>query len=100
MGQRSTSRSISDDDTVVVGQIRGPHGVRGEVRVDPRTDVAGRFARGAVLDCEGVGPLTVEALRGERGQPIVKFAGIDTREAAEALANKLLRVTAADARKR
>jgi 16S rRNA processing protein RimM len=99
MGPRSTSRSISGDDTLVVGEIRGPHGLRGEVRIDPRTDVADRFAVGAVLDCDGVGALTVEVRRGPPEQPIVKFAGYDRREDAEKLNGKLLRVSRAEARK-
>ena len=92
MDQRSTSRSISDDEALVVGEIRGPHGMRGEVRVDPRTDVADRFAPGAVLICDEIGPLTVERIRGEKSQPIVRFVGIDSRAAAERLKDRLLRV--------
>ena len=65
MGPRSTSRSISEPDGLVVGVIKTPHGVRGEVRVDPRTDVAGRFREGAVLECDDIGPLTVASVRGE-----------------------------------
>jgi 16S rRNA processing protein RimM len=98
MGQRSTSRSISDDDTLVVGQIRGPHGVRGEVRVDPRSDIPGRFVKGAVLHCDGVGPVRIASRRGDDALPIVRFDGFDTREAAETLKDRLLRVSAADAR--
>lgn len=90
MDPRSTSRSISD--ALVVGEIRGPHGVDGEVRVDPRTDVPDRFAPGAVLLCDDVGPLTVRTVRGETAQPIVRFEGVDTREAAERLKDRLLRV--------
>jgi 16S rRNA processing protein RimM len=93
MAPRSTSRSISDDDTLVVGQIRGPHGVRGEVRLDPRSDVPGRFAPGATLDCEGVGPLTITSLRGPADQPIVGFVGYASREAALTLRDKYLRVS-------
>ena len=100
MGQRSTSRSTSGDDTLVVGQIRGPHGLRGEVRIDPRTDIPGRFARGAVLDCEGVGPVRIVSRRGDDALPIVRFDGFDTREAVETLKDKLLRVATADARKK
>jgi 16S rRNA processing protein RimM len=92
MDQRSTSRSTKDDESLVVGEIHGPHGVRGEVRVDPRTDIPDRFTPGAVLLCDDVGPLTVETVRGEMGRPIVHFAGVDSREAAERLSNKLLRV--------
>ncbi len=99
MGQRSTSRSISDDDALVVGEIRGPHGVRGEVRLDPRSDVEGRFAPGATLDCDGIGPLTITALRGTPAQPIVAFEGYTTREQAATLKDRFLRVPRAEARR-
>src|ERR671935_115438 len=92
MDPRSTSRSTNDDDALVVGEIRGPHGVRGEVRIDPRTDVPDRFAPGAVLLCDDVGPLTIETVRGESAQPIVRFAGVTSREGAERLKDHLLRV--------
>jgi 16S rRNA processing protein RimM len=98
MAQRSTSRSISDDP-LVVGLILGPHGVRGEVRIDPRTDVADRFRVGAVLECDDIGPLTVAAMRGEAAKPIVRFAGYESREAAEALRRKFLRVARSESRR-
>ena len=98
MGPRSTSRSISDD-ALVVGLILGPHGVRGEVRVDPRTDVPDRFAAGAVLQCDDIGPLTVAAVRGESAKPIVQFKGYDTREAAESLRRRVLRVARTESRR-
>ena len=98
MGQRSTSRSTDDGETLVVGQIRGPHGVRGEVRIDPRTDIPGRFVPGAVFDCEGVGPLKITARRGAESEPIVQFDGYETRESVEALKDRYLTVTLADAR--
>jgi 16S rRNA processing protein RimM len=98
MGPRSTSRSISDD-ALVVGFVLGPHGVRGEVRVDPRTDVADRFRAGAVLQCDDVGPLTVAAVRGESAKPIVHFEGYDTREAAESLGRRFLRVARSESRR-
>jgi len=98
MGPRSTSRSISGD-ALVVGYILGPHGVRGEVRVDPRTDVADRFRVGAVLDCDDVGPLTVATIRGEPTKPIVRFEGYETRRAAESLGRRFLRVARGESRR-
>ena len=98
MEQRSTSRSTSDDP-LVVGLILGPHGVRGEVRVEPRTDVEERFTPGVVLQCDDIGPLTVKSIRGETAKPIVRFEGYDTREAAESLRRRFLRVTRAESRR-
>jgi 16S rRNA processing protein RimM len=63
------------------------------VRLDPRSDVPGRFAPGATLNCEGVGPLTITSLRGPADQPIVGFAGYDSREGALSLRDKFLRVS-------
>jgi 16S rRNA processing protein RimM len=98
MGPRSTSRSTSDDD-LVVGYILGPHGIRGEVRVDPRTDVPDRFREGAVLECDDIGPLTVAGVRGETAKPIVHFAGYESRAAAEALGRRFLRVGRGESRR-
>ena len=99
MGQRSTSRSISDDDALVVGEIHGAHGVRGEVRVEPLTDVATRFHEGAVLDCDGIGPLTIERMRGDASSRIVLFAGYGSRDAVESLKGRLLRVPRDESRR-
>ncbi|MEK7863652.1 MAG: ribosome maturation factor RimM [Chloroflexota bacterium] len=84
---------------LVVAQIRGPHGVRGEVRVEPRTDVADRVRVGVTLDCEGIGPLTIMSLRGETASPIVLFQGYTTRPAAVALRDRFLRVPIGEARR-
>ena len=80
---RSTSRSTSEPDGLVVGVIKTPHGVRGEVTVDPRSDVPGRFRVGAVLRCDGLGPLTIRSIRGTPAEPIVGFDGFASRPDAE-----------------
>ncbi|HEV2251457.1 MAG TPA: ribosome maturation factor RimM [Candidatus Limnocylindria bacterium] len=79
--------------------IKVPHGVRGEVRVDPRSDVADRFRVGATLDCEGLGPLTIRSVRGTPAEPIVGFDGYAARPDAEPLRGRSLRVTVAEARR-
>lgn len=84
---------------LVVGLIKAPHGVRGEVRVDPRSDVPDRIRAGAVLDCEGIGPLRIASVRGSPDAPVVRFDGYGSRPAADALRNRFLRVPIADARK-
>ena len=103
-GPRSTSRSISpradpDEQRLVVGVIKTPHGVHGEVTIDPRSDVPGRFRVGAVLDCDGLGPLTIVSMRGAPDRPIVGFAGYADRPDAEPLRGRSLRVTRDEARK-
>lgn len=100
MARRSTSRSTDNDDEVIVGVVRAPHGVRGEVRVEPLTDVPEqRFRVGARLICPGIGELTIASLRGKEKEPIVRFAGYDDRDAAATLRNKELRVPREAARR-
>ena len=81
---------------VVVGRIGKPHGIRGELSVEPRTDEPDRrFAVGVVLRTQeprgsvprGEGRptlLTVEATRWHQSRLLVRFAEIADRTAAEA----------------
>ncbi|SBT53189.1 ribosome maturation factor RimM [Micromonospora auratinigra] len=90
---------------LVVGRIGKPHGIRGEVTVEVRTDEPeARFTPGAVLRTDpGVVPsepgawrvpaeLTVESARWHQGRLLVVFAGVADRNVAEALRNTLLSV--------
>jgi 16S rRNA processing protein RimM len=84
---------------VVVGRIGRPHGVRGEVTVEVRTDDPDlRFTPGAVLATEPAerGPLTVAAGRWHREILLLTIEGIESREAAEALRDTELHVPIAD----
>jgi 16S rRNA processing protein RimM len=75
-----------------------PHGIRGEVAVEIRTDDPGqRFAVGSVLDTDptAVGPLTVVSSRWHSGRLLVSFAEIADRTQAEALRGVWLTVDAA-----
>jgi 16S rRNA processing protein RimM len=84
---------------LAVGRIIRPHGIRGEVAVEVRTDDPGdRFAHGRVLatDPPGIGPLTVESARWHTGRLLVTFAGITGRDEAELLRGALLTVDSAD----
>lgn len=85
---------------LVVGRITRPHGVRGEVSVEVRTDEPDRrFAVGRVLatDPAAAGPLTVEALRWHSGRLLVQFAGITDRNLAEDLRGIWLTLDSAEA---
>ena len=96
MARRSSSIS-TDDDVVVVGVVRGAHGLNGEVRVEPLTDrFEQRFRVGSRL-LSAVGPVTIASVRGTDAGPIVRFEGIDDRGGAERLRGDL-RVPRADAR--
>jgi 16S rRNA processing protein RimM len=85
-------------DTVVVGRIGRPHGVRGEVTVEVRTDDPDlRFVPGAVLQTEPAdrGPLTVAGTRWHREILLLTVEGVDSREAAEELRDTELLVDVA-----
>jgi 16S rRNA processing protein RimM len=69
------------------------------VRIDPRTDVADRFRAGATLECDDLGPLTIAGVRGEPARPIVRFEGYETRQAAESLRRRFLRVAREESRR-
>ena len=77
-------------DLVVVGRVRRPHGVRGEVAVEVLTDNPDRFRAGSELAATGPGAappevLRVAASRRHHGALLVSFDGLGDRAAAERL---------------
>jgi len=90
-------------DTVVVGRIGRPHGVRGLATVEVRTDDPDlRFAPGSVLmtDPPQRGPLTVTGRKWHSGTLLLQLAApsgdvYGTREDVDALRNTLLLVPVA-----
>ena len=86
------------EDYLVVGRIVRPHGLKGEVSVEPRTDEPDRrFADGARLHTERnrpgapeAGSLTVRASRWHSGRLLVTFEEIADRTAAEAARGTVL----------
>jgi 16S rRNA processing protein RimM len=80
---------------LVVGRVGRPHGLRGEVTVEVRTDDPDqRFAAGSALATipPDRGPLTVSASRWHSGRLLVCFAGHENRDAAEALRDTMLAI--------
>jgi len=81
---------------VLVGRIARPHGIRGQVIVNPETDfVDERFRVGATLWTRGntgEETLTVEAFRVQGGRPVIGFEGFTRIEDVERLAGQELRV--------
>ncbi len=78
---------------LVVGRIGKPHGIRGELTVEVRTDAPEiRFAPGSVLvtDPARVGPITVEAVRWHSGRLLLRVVGVHDRTAAEGLRGVVL----------
>ncbi|SCG69909.1 16S rRNA processing protein RimM [Micromonospora coxensis] len=99
---------------LIVGRVGKPHGIRGEVTVEVRTDEPeARFAPGMVLrtvpgatpaaPASGPGEqfqvpaeLVIEFARFHQGRMLVAFEGVYDRDVAEALRGTLLGVDSAD----
>jgi 16S rRNA processing protein RimM len=84
------------DDMVVVGRIARPHGLHGQVFVNPETDfIEERFKVGSTLVTRGGAgeeTLTVSSFRIQGGRPVVGFEGFARIEDVERLAGLELRV--------
>lgn len=78
-----------------VGRVVKPHGLAGELVVELWTDREVRLAAGSVLRTDE-GSLVVEASRPHQGRHLVRFAGVVTREDADALRGAVLRAEALD----
>jgi 16S rRNA processing protein RimM len=80
----------------LVGRIARPHGIRGQVIVNPDTDFPeDRFQSGAELFIERGGlvePLKVTTARFHRERPVIGIEGVETVDEAAALAGRELRV--------
>ena len=86
-------------DTPVVGRIGKPHGIRGEVTIRSESDDPHRFAPGATLLTGDGGALLVATSRPHRDAGfLVRFEGIDDRNAAEELRGTLLHAPPGTAR--
>lgn len=89
--------SVSDE-WMLIGEIAGPFGVHGEIKIDPLTDYPERFQ---TLHRVYVGPgrdeYRVERARLHKRQVLATFAGIETPEQVEALRGQEVHVPRAEA---
>jgi 16S rRNA processing protein RimM len=89
---RRTGTDRSGTVDVVVGRIGRPHGVRGEVAVEIRTDEPQRrFTVGAVLRTDPGGrTLEIRTVRTHQERLLLSFRDVPDRTAAEALRGAML----------
>ena len=84
------------DTMAVVGRIARPHGIRGQVIVNPETDFpVERFHPGAELFVNrpgGVAPITITTVRFQQQRPVIGLSGVEDMNAAARLAGSELRV--------
>jgi 16S rRNA processing protein RimM len=100
MSSKSSTTDAGVPEHIVVGLIHKPHGIAGEVAVEPMTDLAARFAPGSRLEVVVPGvprrTLEVRSARAHGRGLLVRFAGIDSRDRAEELRAGRLEVAVAD----
>lgn len=72
-----------------VGRIGRAHGLQGEVVVTPVSNIAERFAKGSTLWVDDV-PLMIAISRPNQHRFVVRFEGVEGRDAAEALRGKIV----------
>ena len=77
------------EDTMVVGRITGPWGLRGELKVESHTNDPNRFSIGNVLLLNGC-PNTIKQSRSYKSGFVVKFDQISSRTQAESLRGTLI----------
>jgi len=83
---------------VVVGRVRRPHGIRGEIRVEILTDYPERLVQRDNVylarphSPDDVQRYPLEALRPHKGILLIKLGGVDDRDAAERLRGMLVQV--------
>lgn len=84
---------------LVVGRVLKPHGVRGEVRVEPLTNDPARFKQLTHVYVGERDPrrVTVDSVRFHQGWVLLRLGGYPTRTEAELLRDELLQVTEAEA---
>ena len=86
-------------DLILVGRIARPHGIKGQVIVNPVTDFPEqRFRKGQALLVgpeAAATPREVREVRFHQGRPIITLEGVETMNDAEALAGMELWVAAA-----
>ena len=83
---------MNTDELLLVGRVARPHGIRGQVVVNPDTDfVNERFVVGQVLLIGAQAspePREIREVRIHQGRPILALAGIESMDDAESLAGQ------------
>ncbi len=91
---RGSADGAAEPRFLVIGQVGKPHGVRGEVRVQPYTEQPERFTwlKMVYLGDISPQPVVVESARLHQGMVLLKLAGYDDRTMAETLRGVWLQV--------
>ncbi len=92
-GRKTQGKRVPEppDGHVVVGQITGSWGLRGDVKVQPQSDFPERFSAGSELHVNGQRE-TIEASRPYRGGYVIRLSGVTDRTNADSMQGSLLTV--------
>ena len=82
-------------DTIKLGKITAPQGIKGEVRVYPYTDELTRFSQIEAVLLDGQ-RRRIEKARYMKNMAVLKLEGIDDRNAAESVRNRELELPRED----
>ena len=93
--ERSDPHPEPDSERIAVGRINSTWGLKGHVKVTPFTSNEERLVTGANLIVGGKRCVALEVVS-PQGYPIIRFAGYNSRTAAERLRDELIEVDAAD----
>jgi len=77
---------------ISIGKITAPHGVRGEVRVIPDTDFPERFEQMKTIRLDDGSVWSVLGVKYHKHFVLLTLKGIDSKNAAEPLRNKVIQV--------
>ncbi|MDD2921579.1 MAG: ribosome maturation factor RimM [Anaerolineales bacterium] len=95
--QQNTGSPVGEPVYLVIGFLRRPHGLRGEIIMDIHTDFPERIKSGRkVLIGEKHQPHTFDTVREHANGLLVSFRGVDTPEDAGKFRNQWVYVKAAE----
>lgn len=97
--QRGSVQDATEPRFLVIGEVVKPHGVRGEMRIRPHTELPERFAwlEQIYMDAERPRAIKVESVRFHKQWVLLKLADYNDRNAVESLRGELLLVPEAEA---
>lgn len=87
------------NETVLIGKVGSPVGIKGEVRITLYAQDSTNLKEGKVLLLERAGKTTgaaIKRLRYQKDRPVVKLEGIDDRNAAEEIRGMEVSIYASD----
>lgn len=84
------------NNTITIGKIAGPHGIKGEMKVMPMTDDPGRFydlETVTILRETGQETYAIELVRLHKGKVLLTLSGITDRNQVEELTGALITIS-------